>query len=706
MVENDIPDLPDKAKSPSFFYVSMQGTNIRYQIRCRRKHLHILVLISEIPMKNCVLLSFMFILVTVAASAQAPVSYDDVGVIVNINDTNSVAIADYFMGERDVPLRNRIEIDAPAKETITPEEFADIRSQLETHLTTTGLKDSLNYFVTTKGVPLRVNFGGTLIQPDMRNASFDAEIMLILGRLANHIGANTLIAPPGNKIRTHPYFTMDEHYARSKIVPGSTLPYDMFLTTRLTGLTRDDVFALIDRSGPFTLVDKDSALFVFDRDPRPIQLVPYDSNLAIAGDLLAGDGWNVHVNSDSVFVTDQRNVLGYASWGTNDHYDHHYATKARPRNHWLPGSIAETYVSTSARNFTPGQIGGQSRIADLIAEGCTGASGYVFEPYSVALTWVNLLYDRYTRGYNLAESYYMTNPTISWMATIVGDPKSSIITEIPPAPKPLLDAPAAICEGEELHLRAREASFGWTYWFRGDSATVLSAGMPLDQQHPLWLASDTTLSETASGIGTQMFTFMNENFVGRSIAQVSVEILPELVVSYTASADTVYLDRDPRVLFSASTPGAVTWTWNFGDGSSSSDPAPAHRYTTTGSYTVSVTIGNGTCSKTVHDTIVVLDTQVGVDDDALLPIAMTLEANFPNPFASATTIPFQLPARGHVRLSIVDALGRVLTRLVDEVMPQGSHSIEWMPEQLRSGTYLCVLESEGHRIVRRVTLMK
>ena len=188
-------------------------------------------------------------------------------------------------------------------------------------------------------------------------------------------------------------------YQRKAMVPGSNppVPFDLFLTTRLIGLTKEDVFALIDRSGPYTLVNKDSALFVFDRDPKPIQLNPYDVNLASAGTLLSARGWNTMVNEDSVYVTGKRNVLGYGSWGSNDHYDHHFTEFARPKFHWLPGSLAETYVSTSARNFVPGSTAGQSRIADLIAEGCTGASGYVYEPYTVALTWVNSLFDRYTR---------------------------------------------------------------------------------------------------------------------------------------------------------------------------------------------------------------------------------------------------------------------------------------------------------------------
>jgi hypothetical protein len=36
---------------------------------------------------------------------------------------------------------------------------------------------------------------------------------------------------------------------------------------------------------------------------------------------------------------------------------------------------------------------------------------------------VTVLFDRYTSGYNVAESYYSSSPYLSWMDVIVGDPK-------------------------------------------------------------------------------------------------------------------------------------------------------------------------------------------------------------------------------------------------------------------------------------------
>jgi uncharacterized protein (TIGR03790 family) len=760
-------------------------------------------------MKHCFSI-FALLLLSAALHAQAPVNYDDVLLIINSNDTNSVTIGDYFIGKRNIRPRNVLRIDAPAKETITFAEFQSIRPQIEDYLTQSGLRDSINYFVTTKGVPLRITHGAG---NDPRNASFDAEIMLILGAYAIHIGENTLFASQ-TSIRVHNYFQKNEPYKRSNIAPGTTRPYDLYLTTRLTGLTKEDVFALIDRSGPFTFVDKDSARFVFDRDPRPIQLVPYDSNMALAGQMMASRGWNVLLNQDSVFVTHQRNVIGYASWGSNDHYDHHYTQFARPHFHWLPGSLAETYVSTSARNFTPGATSGQSRIADLIAEGCIGASGYVFEPYTVALTWVNFLFDRYTRGYNLAESFYMSNPTFSWMAVIVGDPKTSIVTSMPPAPTPGIVAPVAACVGSSLKLQAVDTQQGLLYWFAGDSSSVLAQGPPFDQTHPLSIAAGAQADFTPRQSGPLSITLLNENFVAKGWAQFDITVLEELAVSIHVSADTLYLDEDPTLLCSADAPDAEHFLWTFGDGASASTEQASHTYTRSGTFTVRCTVSSGECENSDERLIVVLATRPAVralenplafgvvqitKDKRLtavienglsnpvqlnaltlggahasdystasvsLPVTIPsmgrynidvtftpsalgarvaqLEASiaeyasplrielqgegvqdptsiaqsagtilefdllqsYPNPASDVARIPFALGKPTHVRLSVLDALGRTQLVLLDDVRPAGFHTETLRTQSLGSGSWMLLLEIDGKRITRPFTVIR
>ncbi|MCK5560248.1 MAG: PKD domain-containing protein, partial [Thermoplasmata archaeon] len=95
----------------------------------------------------------------------------------------------------------------------------------------------------------------------------------------------------------------------------------------------------------------------------------------------------------------------------------------KPHNTWVPGAIAETFVSTGGRSFKITTTYGQSLVADLIREGVSGVKGYVYEPYLTAIAHPDILFDRYTLGYNLAESYWYASQLYGWMGTVIGDPK-------------------------------------------------------------------------------------------------------------------------------------------------------------------------------------------------------------------------------------------------------------------------------------------
>jgi flagellar hook assembly protein FlgD len=54
-----------------------------------------------------------------------------------------------------------------------------------------------------------------------------------------------------------------------------------------------------------------------------------------------------------------------------------------------------------------------------------------------------------------------------------------------------------------------------------------------------------------------------------------------------------------------------------------------------------------------------------------------LHQNYPNPFNPSTTISFTLNKSGQVRLSIYDALGRLVNVLLDGQLSEGPHTIKW-----------------------------
>ena len=89
-----------------------------------------------------------------------------------------------------------------------------------------------------------------------------------------------------------------------------------------------------------------------------------------------------------------------------------------------------------------------------------------------------------------------------------------------------------------------------------------------------------------------------------------------------------------------------------------------------------------------------------------------LYASTPNPFNPRTTIAFDLPRAGHARLDLFDVRGRRLRRIVDALLPIGTHRCAWDGKLANgtaaaSGTYLYRLFVDGQMVAARTaTLVK
>ena len=162
--------------------------------------------------------------------------------------------------------------------------------------------------------------------------------------------------------------------------PFSHPEFPIYLVTRLAAYDFDGVKGMIERS----LAASNRGKFVLDlRGPDD---EPGNDWLRDAAILLPKD--RVVLEESIQPVWDQTDVIGYASWGSNDrHHDRRF-----PGFHWLPGGIVTEYVSTDGRTFekppekwVPSQqwntpsawFAGtpQSMLADYILEGATGGSG-------------------------------------------------------------------------------------------------------------------------------------------------------------------------------------------------------------------------------------------------------------------------------------------------------------------------------------------
>lgn len=350
----------------------------------------------------------------------APVAYaqDGRNVLLIVNDNSSVSrnIADYYGRRRSIPAANLCHIHASAAETISRDEYnRQIAAPIATFLRGGGLVESVLYIVTTLGVPLRIAGSGNM---DGDQAAVDSELTLLYLDMKRH-------APHAIKGSIpNPFFgKRDTAFAHPQ--------FPIYLVTRLAAYDFDGVKAIVDRSlqaankGKFVIDEKDS------------------------GDN-GGDGWlqsaavflpkdRVVLDTSTKVLYDLSDVIGYASWGSNDPNRHRRFLGF----HWLPGAIATEFVSTDARTFTKppdswnlgkdwktpeGLFAGspQSMSADYLLEGATGVSGHVYEPYLGQTPRPELLLPAYYKGRNLAESYYLSLRSLSWQNVVIGDPLCSL----------------------------------------------------------------------------------------------------------------------------------------------------------------------------------------------------------------------------------------------------------------------------------------
>lgn len=335
---------------------------------------------------------------------------ENVLLVVNRADPVSRRIGDYYVHKRGIPLRNVCRIDAPMEETVS---WAVYRERVEAPVAAClagGLAEKVLYIVTTLGVPLRVTGAGS--GPGTESAALDSELTLLYSRMKGVKFKRAGAIP-------NPFFKRrDEAFAHPR--------FPIYLVTRLAGYTFEDVRGMIDRAAAAS----NRGRFVIDLKSDDDK--PGNEWLRTAAMLLPAG--RVVFDESTRLLAGQRDVIGYASWGSNDSNRKNRFLGFK----WLPGAIVTEFVSFNGRTFRrPPAIwelgtwenraswfagAPQSMAADYIYEGATGASGHVDEPYLMQTPRPEYLFPAYYGGRNLAESYYLAIPSLSWQNIVIGDP--------------------------------------------------------------------------------------------------------------------------------------------------------------------------------------------------------------------------------------------------------------------------------------------
>lgn len=362
-------------------------------------------------------------------------------VVVVQNETSpiSVSIAKDYMQKRSVS--NRVSVQCAdsalnaANETIA---YADYQSRIEKPLREfLSSHPKVDFIVLTKGIPIRIadapgrGLGNKRPSLDSTLAALDYD------KAPQAI--NVPISDSGftGTAWANRYWQAKEPFSHAK--------FGGYLVTRLDGYTEEDAKALTTHalaaeksppSGPI-LLDTCKSFGYAERAVQPVPLFAappehgkplppmpdinynhFNADMQKAADILKTHHIPVELDENETFVGNKTGLMGYTSWGSNDHA---FNAAAYHSLRFAPGAIGDTAVSTSGRTFLPTQ-GGQSLIADLIAQGITGVKGYCDEPLLTAIASPSVLFDRYTEGWTLAESFYAASRFVGWEDIVLGDP--------------------------------------------------------------------------------------------------------------------------------------------------------------------------------------------------------------------------------------------------------------------------------------------
>jgi uncharacterized protein (TIGR03790 family) len=381
-----------------------------------------------------------------SATPAAAQTADNVLLVINEASHDSIRIAEYYIARRGVRPDHVVRLKAPITDGITrPDYEKAIELPIAKAITSRNLHDRVLYVVLTKGMPLRIvgtgGLGGTV-------SSVDSELALLYRRLLG-----ITVAPAGRV--PNPYYLGNRPVSDAR--PFSREMADIYLVTRLDGFTASDVIKMIDRG----MSPARDGRIVLDQKG-----VPGDRGgdvwLREAADRLStmGVGDRVLIESTRARAQTTDPVIGYFSWGSND-------ASIRDRRAGLTfanGAIAGLYVSVDGRTFReppaswtptgpPSAFGDQTLAGDLLREGLSGMVAHVSEPLLDGIVRPQILFPAYVSGLNLAESFYLSMPFLSWQQVVIGDPlvtafprKGLAAAEMDPGIDPAIDLPRLFAE--------------------------------------------------------------------------------------------------------------------------------------------------------------------------------------------------------------------------------------------------------------------
>ena len=424
-------------------------------------------------------------------------------VIVNDLSPRSLELGKIYQSARQIPDQNIFHISTTTNYNLTTAAFSnEIRNPILSYIASSGLSNQIDYLVFMHDMPYRVYLGGSS------------------NGLTSAMYFNFRTAQPPEALGwTNDYFVQERAFSHSGL-PSSNRYYASAL---ITGFTFEKATNLIARAALADGTRPTGTVYLVHAvdEPRNIQW-PQFENMAFINRFL-----NIPQSvalPDGRFVTNKMDVIGYMA-GVQ-------AVDELASNTFIPGALGDHL--TSYGGHLQDTVVGQMSDLHWINNGCAGSYGTVTEPYALTNKFPQArLHYWYGRGFNLAESYYMSvrNPH---QGVLVGDPLCA-----PYAVKPAVVL-AGIASNETVSGSVVLAITG----------TAVSAAAPVDRLD-LYLdgyfrATLTNVLPTASNVVTVTINSTNCTYrvpVGATLYTAATGLAASVNASNIGFIATAYGDR-------------------------------------------------------------------------------------------------------------------------------------------------------------------
>lgn len=395
--------------------------------------------------------------------------YSDVLLIVSSRSNDSLEVSKYFIEQRGI--EHVVEVYLPGGRN--PIKFTEFVEQIVNPIKLY-LNDSnatINYLVTTMGIPIRTD--ETMYPPSSwyNASSIDSELALVGSQNETYMGYLGNIPNPYSNSSAFMDGLYPDGFSGAYPVFSREL-YDMFLVTRLDGFTVDDVKGLIDRSANINKQARDSGnALLMDTSGY------FGWEVREANKTLINLGLNVTINDSSssnpsaVIPNIPYYNVSYVEFYQYNSFD----PNGLPNISWINGGIAGPRFSWAGKEVDESYAGNVNALgADLIRMGATMVHADSEEPFTSGSYYGEVLAHNFAHGHYYADIMWNAIPHLSYAATIFADPKACYpFADIQVYPESISPGNNISCEITLHHPPSRALNISYEWYKNGVNQTDL-----------------------------------------------------------------------------------------------------------------------------------------------------------------------------------------------------------------------------------------